>query len=348
MDRTAVEKMLAAIQPINQYKEEFVSLCKKPRVRMSTGIPSFDRKLNGGLSDELYILAAATSTGKSAFLMSLAQKVAESGTDVLYFALEMSRKEFVARAISSISYEHHRLDKSAQQITAADVLYWSCDKSTKNYTRMPYSVYEGYAEEYFSRYGDHLNIIEGGINGWTVKDIANVAALYKEQRSPQVVVFVDYMQLIKADPGDRTQADRKTKMDIIAATLKTLASQIGMPVITISSISRKAYGGRVGESDLKESGDLEYTGGILLGWNWLGVTDASDKMDRQKEKQACRQRGYRRMALDILKYRNSEKDSTVYLKYYPAYNYFEEDDGSKTVTDNVQTPFTGAKPVIIA
>ena len=31
------------------------------------------------------------------------------------------------------------------------------------------------------------------------------------------------------------------------------------------------------------------------------------------------------MRLSILKYRNAERDSEVFLKYYPAYNYFEED-----------------------
>jgi len=52
------------------------------------------------------------------------------------------------------------------------------------------------------------------------------------------------------------------------------------------------------------------------------------------------------MTLDILKYRNAERDSTLHLKYYPAYNFFEEDDGFVPITDNNQTPFTTNKPII--
>lgn len=139
-----------------------------------------------------------------------------------------------------------------------------------------------------------------------------------------VVVFIDYLQLLKADPKDPSQTDRKTKIDRSAVILKTLASQIGMPVVTISSISRNNYNEKINTSSFKESGDLEYTGGVLLGWDWCGVTDVNRNNIEEitSEKVSCKQRGYRRMRLSLLKYRNAEKDNEVLLRYYPAYNYF--------------------------
>ena len=211
---------------------------------------------------------------------------------------------------------------------------------------MAYSMYEKYSDEYFDRYGGHLHIIESGLSGLTVKDIANVSALFKKKSGKPIAVFVDYMQIIKADSEDRTQSDRKTKTDVVVTTLKTLASQIGMPVVTISSISRSNYNGRISNAAFKESGDTEYTGGVLIGWNWDGVTNQTDEEKREEEKKTCKERGYRKMILDVLKYRNSERDSSVRLKYYPAYNYFEEDDGFDPVTDNDQIPFTSNKPII--
>ena len=77
-------------------------------------------------------------------------------------------------------------------------------------------------------------------------------------------------------------------------------------------------------------GDTEYTGGVLIGWNWSGVTDQKDKSKQNEEKVLCKKRGYRKMELGILKYRNSERDSSVHLKYYPAFNYFEEDKDWKS------------------
>ena len=109
-------------------------------------------------------------------------------------------------------------------------------------------------------------------------------------------------------------------------TLKTLASQLSIPVITISSVSRSSYKGKIGTESFKESGDTEYTAGILLGWNWLGVTDERDQSRISSEKAACSERGFRRMELDILKYRNSARDQSVLLNYYPQYNFFVEAD----------------------
>ena len=55
------------------------------------------------------------------------------------------------------------------------------------------------------------------------------------------------------------------------------------------------------------------------------------KLQKQnEEKVLCKKRGYRKMELGILKYRNSERDSSVHLKYYPAFNYFEEDKDWKS------------------
>lgn len=318
-----LDSLMGLIQPMGEYKSIFEDHCKESGPRISTGILDFDKVLNGGLANELYIMAAETSTGKSAFLMYMAQKVAQAGTDVLYFALEMGRDEFVARGISSISFEHNREEKE-KRMTAANILYWTYDEATRDFTKMSYSMYEKYSDEYFERYGKHLHIIESGLDGLSIKDIANMAAIYKEQHKEPVVVFVDYMQIIKADPNDRSQTDRKTKTDVVVTTLKALASQIGMPVVTISSISRANYSGTINTSAFKESGDTEYTGGVLIGWNWRGVTDKKDEDEKNKEKEECKKRGWRKMFLDVLKYRNSERDQRVSLRYYPAYSYFEE------------------------
>ena len=331
-DVKRIENLIKNIRPMKEYASVFKEHCTERKERISTGYLELDRRLNGGLTNELYIMGAETSTGKSAFLMSIAQNVAERGIDVLYFALEMGRDEFVARAISMISYEMNKRDSKENfpVVTAGDVLYWTYDNDLKEFAKVSYRKYEAYAEEYFRRYGEHLHIIESGLSGFRVRDIANIASVYKKQHPDnQVVIFVDYMQIIKADPKDRTQTDRKTKTDVVTTTLKTLASQIGMPVITISSISRSNYNGKIGTSAFKESGDTEYTGGVLIGWNWDGVTNEGDEEKRAEEKEKCKERGYRRMSLEVLKYRNSERDTGVWFNYYPAYNYFEKADGEE-------------------
>lgn len=339
-----IKSAVQNLKPIGNYASDFAAECQADRARISTGIHGFDVALNGGLANELYIMGAETSTGKSAFLMSIAQHIAQSGIDVLYFALEMGRSEFVARGISSISFERHLADQSCRTVKAADVLYWDYDRTLHDFVRVPYSLYSDYAAEYFRRYGEHLYILEAGLNGYTVRDIANTAAIFQREAKKPVCVFIDYLQLIKADPEDRSQSDRKTKTDVCVTTLKALASQVGMPVFTISSVGRTSYNGKIGLASMKESGDTEYTGGVMLGWNWTGVTDTDKEEDREAEKQACRDRGYRRMSLEVLKYRNSERDNSINLSYYPAYSYFAgpDEDGFIPISED-ETPFGGKK-----
>lgn len=323
------------VKPVSCYMDKFRTACETPSPRISTGYLSIDKILNGGFTNELYIMGAETSTGKSAILMNMAQHIAAAGTDVLYFALEMGIDELIARGISTISYEHFLKDQSIKKLSAGNILYWTYDEALKDFTRLSFSHYSKYLDEYNERYGDHLHIIESGLTGLTVKEIANLSALFKKKHEGKpVVVFVDYLQIVKADPEDRTQADRKTKMDVTVTTLKVLASQIGMPVITLSSINRGSYSGKIKTNAFKESGDTEYTGGVLIGWNWKGVTDQTDQEKIDQEKKKCKEQGFREMSLEVLKYRNAERDTAAHLKFFPAYSYFEEDDGWRDADGN--------------
>ena len=195
-----INRIFSNLKPIGNSKDEFEAFCKLNSSRISTGWLSVDKALNGGITNELYIMGAETSTGKSAFMMAMAQNIAENGCNVLYFSLEMSQKEFIARGISNLSFLAHEQDKNKQMFTTAEILFWSYNESTQQFEKTSYFSYEKYAEEYFTKYGKNLYIVEGGINGFCAKDIANIAANFKKiHNNSPVVVFVDYLQLLKAD-----------------------------------------------------------------------------------------------------------------------------------------------------
>ena len=46
-----IDKLMAAVQPMNEYKNTFISHCKEFGPRISTGILVFDKALNGGLAN---------------------------------------------------------------------------------------------------------------------------------------------------------------------------------------------------------------------------------------------------------------------------------------------------------
>ena len=105
--------------------------------------------------------------------------------------------------------------------------------------------------------------------------------------------------------------------------LGNLASQKHNTVIAISSISNAQKGQRVTDEAGKYSGDIGYTGGILLGWNWDGYTNTRKEEDKEATAKLCKERGYREMILEVLKQRSGERDKKLTVYYYPPYNYFE-------------------------
>lgn len=325
---------------VGDYIPTFIKNRTADRARVSTGILDLDKQLSGGLVDELYILGAQTSLGKSAIALAMAQNIAEQGFNVLYFALEMSIDEIIARGIASISNEHYLQDPSQKRFTTSDILNYRYDNSIRDFVKIPFAAYEKYTYEYQSRFGNNLMIEYRDIDSGTdAKYIANFCARIKKMTGSFPVVFIDYLQLIDPDRSDHAQIDKRNTISTAVTTFKGLASQIGMPVLLISSVNRQGYGKSVALDSYKESGEIEYTGGVVIGLNWLGVSDEENEEKRKAEVEACKERGYRRMALSVLKNRNGERDAQALIKYYPAYNYIEPDTGND-LPDKDVNPFT--------
>lgn len=308
----------SGLYSVGEYQSLFKKHQTEEKQRISTGFNNLDRALYGGFMNELYILSADTSIGKSAISCCLAQNIAASGIDVLYYALEMGRDEFIARGASMISREQNK-----NPIPYGEILNYKWDERTQEFYRRPYSSYEPYVEEYMRRYGKHLYFIEGGFYGKTALDIANTAEEFKKEHGlKQLVIVVDYLQRIKADPEDRSQRDAMSITSAAVQVLGNLASQKHNTVIAISSISNAQKGEKITDAAGKYSGDIGYTGGILLGWNWHGYTDTKKQDEKDETARICKERGYREMILEVLKQRSGERDNKQTLFYHPAYNYF--------------------------
>lgn len=322
MNNKIIKNMVCDIEPIKSTKEQFKQYCCTERTRISTGYTNFDISLGGGLTDELYIFGAPTSTGKSAFWMSIAQNIAESDseTSVLYFSLEMSKREFIARGTSMITFEHKLEGTTSVAYTNSDILGWRCNKDTGDFEKLDYSCYEPFVDEYYQRYGDNLYIIDNEACSLNADRIFDITVNFRrEHLDKPFVVIVDYLQI----GGDAETLDRKSKTDNMVTLFKRLSTQMQIPVICISSVSRDDYKKRVSLSSFKESGNIEYGGGICLGWNWYGETVAPSKGDDDMLKQFKRE-GWRLMDLNVLKSRNGARGTRVSFKYIPAYNFFEE------------------------
>ena len=243
--------------------------------KIKTGFPGLDKKIGGGLFPGLYIMGACTSLGKTAWAMQIIDQIAESGTDCLVFALEMSQDELITRSESRLTFQYVQSDEGKKrgyteqdaktQIGIIDGELYS------EYSVKELQLIDHAKHEYRRRFGEHIWITEG------MKTIGTdeVAAAIKKHirithRKP--VVLVDYLQTL-AEPVTTSGRNLNEKQCVEAniLALKRISRDNDIPLIVISAFNRANYTEPVNSAAFKESGMIEYTADVLIGLQYHGM-----------------------------------------------------------------------------
>lgn len=281
-----------------------------------TGFDELDSALNGGLYPGLYIFGAVSSLGKTTLMLQIADNIAASGRDVLFFSLEQSRFELMSKSISRetlLFCRENRLNISnaKDNIQIADGSRWA------EFDEMGQYVVNGAFEKY-GKYAPHLFIFEGQGN-ISVEDIGGSLRKYlsfgkRGGHSP--VIIVDYLQILK--PRSEHISDKQA-VDRNITALKQLSRDHDIPLLAVSSLNRTGYGRDVSMEAFKESGSIEYGADVLVGLQFEGAGENNFDMA------AARSRSPRHIELCILKNRNGRiPPYPIGFKYYPEFNCFEE------------------------
>jgi replicative DNA helicase len=212
----------------------------------SPGIPTtyrdLDELLIGGFHrQDLIILAARPSVGKSALAGCIAGHVGASHGPVLVFSLEMSAEQWFARLAAGMSGVN----------LAAIRGRWLSDRQLQPFvdaineaSRLPIYVNDEAAQ--------------------TVAAIRSVVLRHIASHGAPSLIVVDYLQLM-TDP--RRTDNRVLEVGAISRGLKQLARETDAPVLAISQLSR-AVEGRQSHvpmlSDLRESGALEQDADVVM------------------------------------------------------------------------------------
>ena len=101
---------------------------------------------------------------------------------------------------------------------------------------------------------------------------------------------------------------------------KSIASELDVPVIVISSFNRSSYQNPVAMESFKESGEIEYYADTLLGLQYKAIHGDSDNV-REAIRKAM-ETDPRELELTILKNRNGKSNVTANFQYFPQYNDF--------------------------
>ena len=205
---------------------------------ISTGYGDLDRMITGLNKSDLILLAARPGMGKTAFALNIAANAALRGKKtVAIFSLEMSREQLMNRLFAA----EGGID-SRRLLTG--------ELSTEDWVKVA---------ELSPQFGG-APLYMDDTAGITV---AEMKAKLRRVRDLGLVV-IDYLQLLRTG---RRSDNRVQEVSEITRSLKVMAKELNVPVITLSQLSRGTESRsdhRPMLSDLRESGSIEQDADIVL------------------------------------------------------------------------------------
>jgi len=207
---------------------------------LSTGFTELDNKLSGLQPSDMIILAARPSVGKTAFALNIAANAALQGKSALLFSLEMAKEQLVQRLLCMVG----RVDS---------------DRLRKGFlakNEFP-KVQEAAAKL------EKANIFIDESAGLTPLELRSKARRHASQH-PLDLIIIDYMQLMHV--SSRTE-NRQNEISIISRSIKGLARELSVPIVTLSQLSREAEKDDRGIpklAHLRESGAIEQDADVVL------------------------------------------------------------------------------------
>jgi len=200
---------------------------------ISTGYKVIDKILGGFNKEELIILAARPSMGKTAMALNLALNTAlKEKAKVAFFNLEMGKNQIIERALSTLGEINCNSIKNGY---LTDEEWIKLTEVSRDLASSSLYIYD----KIFS-----------------LRGIKGECKRLKLQKGLDIVI-IDYLQLINSE--ERSE-NRNIDISKISRELKLLAKELDITIIALSQLSR-APETRINHrpmlSDLRESGSLE-------------------------------------------------------------------------------------------
>lgn len=280
---------------------------KKP-----TGFANLDAKIGGGLRPGLFLLGAISSLGKTTFCSQLADGVAAAGNEVIYFSLEQSRLEMIAKCLAreTAKIDMGRAATGGQIMDGykADIIM----QASRNYA---------------AAVGDRISIIEAGMNT-DAQFIADYVRNYHKRTGARPVVIIDYLQALcpEEQANGRTQ-DTRQSVEANLRQLVLLKRELDLTIIAIVSLNRNNYLQPFDFESIKETGLAEYSADVVWGLQlqcfddpiFSGDGKIKEKREMVRDAKAAIPR---KVKLCSLKHRGQQAIYECYFDYFPQYDLF--------------------------
>ena len=211
-----------------------------------SGFNDLDNMLGGLQNSDLVILAGRPSMGKTALATNIAFNAAkyysnqEEKGSVVMFSLEMSAEQIGLRILA----EQSRIPSDKLR---------KGELNEKDSAALSSTYQEIHQLNFF--FDDSPNL--------TVSELRSKLRRYKKLYNIKLVL-IDYLQLIKSE---RSRDNRVNELSEITRSLKQLAKEFDLPVVSLSQLSRQVENRddkRPLLSDLRESGSIEQDADVVM------------------------------------------------------------------------------------
>jgi replicative DNA helicase len=254
---------------------------------VATGFAELDKITAGFQRNDLIIVGARPSMGKTAFALNIAQNVAtKTGENVAIFSLEMGAEQLVMRMLCA----EGNID--AQRLRTGSLT----DEDWGKLIMAMGSL-------------SNAGIFIDDTPGVKIQDIQAKCRRLKQEQGGLGMVMIDYLQLILG--SGKNPDNRQQEVSEISRSLKGLARELQVPIIALSQLSRgveQRQDKRPMMSDIRESGSIEQDADIVA---FLYRDDYYDKESENKNI----------IEIIIAKQRNGPT-GTVSLAFIKEYNKF--------------------------
>ena len=183
------------------------------------GVPSgyteLDRITQGWQKSDLIILAARPSMGKTAFALNLARNAAvDFDKPIAFFSLEMSSVQLVTRLISTETM------LTADKLRTGNLAEYEWQQLNSMVTPLV-----------------NAKIFIDDTPQLSIFDLRAKCRRLASSEKGLALVVIDYLQLISG--GKNYGTNRQQEVSDISRSLKTLALELGVPVIALSQLSKE-------------------------------------------------------------------------------------------------------------
>jgi len=252
---------------------------------LTTGFQSLDLTTGGFGKGEVWIVAARSSMGKSAWICNSALKTAKAGSSVAIFSLEMPKKVLIERMLAietGISISKIRFGNLNQK--EVDAIF----EATKRLRDLKIVVDSNYSAD---------------IDYYT----STVRKLKKN--NDLSVTYLDYIQLMAERSTEATH-----ELGRISRGVKLLANELGITSVVVSQLNRSLESRddkRPTLADLRQSGNLE--------------EDADNVIMLYRDEYYNRESKHKGIIENIIRKQRNGPVGTVMLKFIDESNIIYED-----------------------